>query len=123
MLPDRRAAQVPPPAPALLEVAPVMAAGGVAAPVAPVAMLGPLFDATIVYVMGEPGTAVACPSVLVIERLACGVRASTSVAALLARFVSVTPPGAGTVAGLLRLPVADALIVPVRPQATQPPTP
>src|SRR3989442_1063814 len=64
--------------------------------------------------MGEPDDAVACPSVLVIERFACGVRVSVSVAALLAGLGSVTPPGAVTVAVLLSLPVADALIVPVR---------
>ena len=59
-----------------------------------------------------PGTATVCPSVFVIPRFAWGVRVSVSVAELLAGFGSGT--GAATVAVLLRLPVADALIVPVR---------
>src|SRR5260370_828273 len=112
MLPDPLAAQVPPPAPTHLQVAPVMAAGSVSATVAPVAVLGPAFDATIVYVMGEPGIAVAGPSVFVIERSACCcVRVSVSVAELLARFGSATLAGAVTVAVFDSVPVAAGSMV------------
>src|SRR6266481_9896289 len=48
------------------------------------------------------------------EKKSSPTRGSVSVAELLAGFGSVTPPGAVTVAVLLRLPVADGLIVPVR---------
>src|SRR6266436_4617242 len=72
--------------------------------------------------MGVPGTALDWPSVFVIERSACGVRVSVSVAELLLGFGSVVPPGAATVAVLLRLPVAEALIVPVSAYVTLPPT-
>ena len=58
-----------------------------------------------------PGISVAAPSVLVIDRSACGVSVSVSVALLFAVFGSVTPPGAVTVAVLVRLPVADDWIV------------
>ena len=50
----------------------MIAAGTVSATVAPFATLGPAFDATIVYAMGVPGTAVVWPSVFVIERSAYG---------------------------------------------------
>src|SRR6266446_1682806 len=79
MFPDPLAAQVPPPAPRHVQVALVMAAGTVSATVAPFATLGPAFDATIVYVMDVPGTSVACPSVLVIERSAWGGDAAATV--------------------------------------------
>src|SRR5438270_928267 len=59
--------------------------------------------------MGVPGTAVVAPSSLVTDRSAVGVRVSLSVA-LLCPGASVTPPGAVTVAVLLRVPVADGLM-------------
>src|SRR5438034_1381373 len=98
MLPEPLAAQLPPPAPRQVQAAPVIAAGSVSATVAPVALLGPAFDATIVYVMGVPGTAFARPSVFVMERFAWGVRLSVSVAELFAETGSLTPPGGVTVA-------------------------
>src|SRR5882672_827186 len=113
MLPEPLAAQVPPPAPTQVQLAPVIATGSVSVTVAPVTALGPAFEATIVYVTDAPGTAVVCPSVLVIPRFACDVRVSVSVALLFAGFGSVTPTGTATVAVLLRLPVAAGLIVPV----------
>src|SRR5437773_177024 len=72
--------------------------------------------------MGCPGTAVAWPSVFVIERSAPGIKVSVSVAELLVGFGSVTPSGAATVAVLTRVPVADVLTVPVRVYVTVPPT-
>src|SRR3954465_1914252 len=47
MLPDPAAVQVPPPAPTQVQVA-VSEAGNVSATVAPVALLGPAFDAVMV---------------------------------------------------------------------------
>src|SRR3954452_23838406 len=103
MLPEPDAVQVPPPAPTQVQVA-VRDAGKVSATVAPVALLGPAFDAVIVYVTEPPGVAVVTPSVLVIPRLACGVNVSVSVALLLAAFGS---PVSVTVAVLLSVPVAE----------------
>src|SRR5438309_2239748 len=57
--------------------------------------------------MGLPGTALVCPSSLVIWRSAWGVRLSVSVALLLIVLVSVTPFAAVTVAVLDREPVAE----------------
>jgi hypothetical protein len=120
MLPEPLAVQVPPPAPTQVQLAPVIVAGSVSVTVAPVTALGPAFEATIVYVMGVPGTAVVCPSVFVIPRFACGVSVSVSVALLFAGFGSVTPLGTATVAVLLSVPVADALTVPVSVYVTLP---
>src|SRR5258707_151721 len=114
MLTDPLGPQVPPPAATQVQVAPVMAAGGVSDTVAPVTPFGPAFEATIVYVIGGPGTTVGWPSVFVIERLAWGVKGSVSVAELFTETGSVTPFGAVTVAVLIRLPVAPGLTVPVR---------
>ena len=61
------------------------------------------------------------PSVLVIDKLARGVRVSVSVALLFAGFVSVTPAGAATVAVLDKLPVAVGKMVPVTVKVTEPP--
>ena len=55
-----------------------------------------------------PGISEVSPSVLVTARSARGVNVSVSVAELLARFGSVVPPGAVTVAVLASVPVADA---------------
>src|SRR5439155_22553528 len=100
MLTDPLGPQVPPPAATQVQVAPVMAAGGVSDTVAPVTPFGPAFAATIVYVTGVPGTYTVCPSVFVIERSACAV-VSVSVAELPPRAVSVVPLAAVTVAGVL----------------------
>src|SRR4051812_20251775 len=69
MFPAPEAVHVPPPAPTHVHVA-VSDAGNVSATVAPVAVLGPAFDAVIVYVVDPPGVAVVTPSVLVIDRSA-----------------------------------------------------
>jgi hypothetical protein len=83
-----------PPAPTQVHVAPLSAAGKVSVIAAFDAVDGPLLDTTIVYVSGEPGTAVVLPSVLVIDRSTRGVTESESVAELLPPFVSVNPTGA-----------------------------
>lgn len=56
-----------------------------------------------------PGTTLLVLSVLVIDKSVIWTTLSVSVAELLAKFGSVTPAPAVTVAVLLRLPVADAL--------------
>ena len=58
-----------------------------------------------------PGTAVALLSVLPMDRSARGVSVSVSVALLLPGVASAMPAGTVAVAVLLRLPVADGLIV------------
>src|SRR6478735_3498732 len=103
MLPDPDAVHVPPPAPTHVHEQ-VSDAGNVSATVEPGALLGPTFDAAIVYVTEPPGVAVVTPSVLVIPRLALGDSVSVSVALLLPGTGSVTPAGAVTVAVLLSDP-------------------
>src|SRR3954463_10123946 len=110
MLPEPDAVQVPPPAPTHVHVQ-VSDAGKVSATVAPAALLGPAFEAVMVYVTEPPAVAVVTPSVLVIERSAEAPRVSLSVALLLPGVGSVTPAGAVTVAVLLRVPVAAAEMV------------
>src|SRR5204863_9961868 len=58
MLPAPDAVHVPPPAPTHVQLAPLNTAGNVSVTVAPVTLLGPAFDATIVYVTPVPGVAV-----------------------------------------------------------------
>ena len=120
MLPDPEAVQVPPPAPAHVHVH-VRDAGNVSAAVAPLALLGPALDAVIVYVTEPPGVAVVTPSVFVIARSADAAKVSLSVAELLPGVGSVTPPGAATVAVLLSVPVAAALIVQLAVYVVLPP--
>src|SRR5215217_4785268 len=69
MLPEPAAVQVPPPVPAQVHVQ-VSEAGKVSATVAPVAGLADAFDAVMAYTTDPPGTAVATPSLLVIDRSA-----------------------------------------------------
>ena len=69
-----------------------------------------------------PGTSDATPSVLVTERSAVGTSASTSVAALLAGFGSVTPTGTLTDTELVIEPVADVDTVPLMVKVAAPPT-
>src|SRR5450432_1791408 len=109
MFPEPDAVQVPPPAPAQVQLH-VSEAGKVSATVVPVALLGPAFDAVIVYVTEPPAVADVTPSVLVIARSAWGPSVSESVAELLPGFGSVTPAGDATVAVLLSVPVAAAEI-------------
>ena len=68
-----------------------------------------------------PGTSVADPSVLVIDRSAVGVSVSVSVAELLAGVGSVAPPGSATVAVLASDPVAVAEMAPVTVNVAAPP--
>jgi hypothetical protein len=69
-----------------------------------------------------PGTSVADPSVLTIDRSAVGDNASESVAVLFAAVGSVTPAGGAIVAVLTRVPVAAAATVPVTVNVTEAPT-
>ncbi len=64
------AGQEPPPAATHVHVAPEIPAGNVSVTVAPTTGSGPAFEATIVYVVVDPGVTVAPPSVFVIPRLA-----------------------------------------------------
>src|SRR4051812_28912696 len=72
---------------------------------APDTVLGPLFVTVIVYATFVPGTSVAAPSVLAMDRSATGTSASVSVALLLPLVGSVTPAGGATDAVLLSVPV------------------
>src|SRR6185312_2278192 len=110
MLPEPDAVHVPPPAPTQVHVT-VSAAGNVSATVAPAALDAPALLAVIVYVTDPPGVAVVTPSVTVMARSALATSVSLSVAELLPGVGSVTPAGAVTVAVLLSVPVAAALIV------------
>src|SRR6186713_2375336 len=107
MLPEPEAVQVPPPAPTQVQ-AQVRSAGKAAAAGEPMALLWPAFEAVMMFVVEPPAVTEITPSVLVIARSAWGVRVSESVAELLPGVGSVTPPGAATVAVLLRVPVAEA---------------
>jgi hypothetical protein len=120
MLPFPEASHDAPPAPTHVHVA-LRDGGNVSATVAPVTLLGPALFATIVYVTLFPGTAVATPSVFVIERSAFPVRVSVSVAELLAGVGSVTPAPVATVAVFTRFPVAPALIAAFTVYVTLPP--
>jgi len=92
---------------------PVTVAGTVSATVAPVAVDGPPFVATIVYDTAVPGTSLVAPSVLVIDRSAVGTNVSVSVAVLLAGVGSVIPARTVAVAVFARVPVAVEAIVAV----------
>ena len=69
-----------------------------------------------------PGTSVAEPSVLVIDRSALGVNESVSVAVLLAPLVSPLPTGAAIVAVLTSEPVAAADTEPLTVKVAVPET-
>src|SRR3954469_12829168 len=120
MLPLPLAVQVPPLAPRQVQVA-VSEAGNVSATVAPVTALGPALLAVIVYVVVPPAVTVVTPSVFVIDRSAVGLSVSVSVAELFALFGSVTPAGGVTVAVLLNVPVALALMLALTMNVTLPP--
>src|SRR5690242_6341164 len=105
MLPAPAAVQVPPPAPTQVQLH-VSDAGNVSATVAPVAVLGPAFDAVIVYVVELPAVAVPTPSVFVIARSPVPVSVSVSVAELFPGTGSLTLPAAVTVAVLVNDPLA-----------------
>ena len=75
---------VAPPAATLVVEQPERMPGKVSATVTPVAVLGPLFEATSVYVTVVPGTSVVAPSVLEMATSLDGTKVSVSVAELLA---------------------------------------
>ena len=80
MLPDPDGApQVPPPAPTHIQVGVTRAAGTLSVTVTPVAVDGPGFVATIVYVIDSPTRTAECPSVFVMETSAVGVNTLTIV--------------------------------------------
>ena len=83
-------------------------AGNVSATDAPTAFDGPALLTTIVYVVVVPGTAVATPSVFVIERSVDAVSVSVSLALSFDESKSVELAGVVIVAVLTRLPVAAA---------------
>ncbi len=90
ILPAPAAGQAAPPAAAQVHVTPVMSVGKLSVTVAPRAALGPAFVAVMVYVIGAPGTLVAEPSVLVMERSATGDPADVDA-------IAVLLPSAGSV--------------------------
>jgi hypothetical protein len=71
-----------------LQVKEVTPAGTASLTATPVAVLGPVFVTTTVYVVVVPGTAVVVPSVLVTPTSTCGVSVSVSEAELLPGLVS-----------------------------------
>ena len=91
------------------QVAPDSEAGNVSVIVAPVASVGPLLVATIVYVTVPPGVRPRAPSVLVIDRSASPVTASVSLAVLSPAKSSVTPVGTATEAVLTNAPAPSEL--------------
>src|SRR5690606_22347639 len=111
MLPLPLAVHVPPSTPTHVHVAPVRLAGKVSVTDAPSTLLGPAFDAVMVYVTLPPGVAFVTPSVLVMLRSALDTSVVVSVALLLAGFGSTTLPGVLIVAVLLSVPVADGSMV------------
>lgn len=113
MFPVPEAAQVAPPAATHDQVTDESDAGIVSVTVAPVTEDGPEFVATMVYVIGSPGTAEADPSDFVMRRSAVGVSVSVSVAELFPGVGSVTPLGTVIVAVLTNVPVAEAETVAV----------
>jgi hypothetical protein len=99
------------PAPARqVQVTPVSEAGTASVMVALVTVEGPALLTTMVYVTGEPGTASAAPSVLVMLNSAVARTLSISVAELLAVDGSVVPDGAATVAVLVKVPVPEGVV-------------
>ena len=120
MLPLPDAGQVEPAEAAQVHVAPDNVAGRVSVTAVVKAADGPAFEATIVYVTVEPGTAVALPSVLVTATSARRLIVVVSVAELLAGVGSVEPPGRATDAVFDRVPVADEMTVALTVKATDP---
>ena len=72
----------------------------------PEAADGPLLVTTIEYWIGIPGAVEFVLAVLTIERSACGVSESVSLAELLFGLVSIAPAGGETVTVLVTVPVA-----------------
>jgi hypothetical protein len=103
-------------------VAPLNVPGSESATVAPTTFDGPLFEATITYVTGEPGVAVADESVFVIDKSAFGLSVSVSVAELLPGVGSVVPLGTVIVAVFANEPVDAAETAAVSVYVTVAPT-
>jgi hypothetical protein len=108
---------------AQLQLTPVRAAGTVSATLAAETLEGPLFVTMRTYVTGEPGTAVALPSVFVTARSERGVRVSTSVALLSAGVGSVRPAGRVAVAVFDSDPAAPGATTPVTERVATAPGP
>ncbi len=88
---------------------------------APTTSEGPLFETTMLYVVGMPAVAVVVESVLVIDRSARRTMVVVSVAVLLPGVGSTEPVEVDTVAVLdSGAGVADALTVPVTENVTWP---
>ena len=105
------AEQVAPEDATQVQVTPVSTAGGVSAIATPVALDGPAFEATIVYVTAVPAIVKVDPSVLVIFSSARWASVSVSVKELFPGNGSVTPEGTATVAVLASVPLAvDAIV-------------
>jgi hypothetical protein len=103
-------AQVAPPVAAHVHVTPVRAAGTTSLIGADVAVDGPAFVTTMVYVRACPGIAAVRPSDFVTLRSPRGVTSSVSVAELFAGFVSVVPADAATVAVLTSVPMPAGVV-------------
>ena len=103
-------------------VAPLSALGNASETVTPDTSDGPLFDATIVYVVMPPGTAAVRPSLFVTAISPLRARVSVSVAESFVDTGSVVPLGTDTVAVFTSDPVAAALTVAVSVYVAVPPT-
>jgi hypothetical protein len=99
------APQVPPAAAAHVHVPDVVPAGSASVIGAAVAVEGPAFEATMVYVALVPGTSVATPSVLVTARLTRGSASTADVAELFVELSSGIDAGPATVAVFESVPV------------------
>src|SRR5262249_38982319 len=108
-----RAATLEPAEARAVQVTPVRAAGTRSSMAAPSAVLGPLLVTTMVYSTTSPARASGLVVVLLIDRLACGVSRSVSVALSLPGVGSVTPRGGVTVAVLDSEPVAPGSMLAV----------
>ena len=87
-----------------------------------VAVDGPAFDATIVYVAGVPGISVVAPSVLVTPRLTRGSATVAAVAELFVESSSGIEAGPATVAVFDSVPVNVDASVAVMVYVAEPPT-
>ena len=99
------APQVPPLPATHVQVPEVAPLGKASVIGADVAVDGPAFEATIVYVTLVPGTADAAPSVLVTARSTRGSAGAADVAELFAAVSSGMAPGPATVALFVSVPV------------------
>ena len=82
--------------------------------VTPVTVLGPLLVTVIVYEILVPGTALVWPSLIATAMSLCKLSVSVSEAELFPGVGSVQPANVPTATDVVRLPVAEPLIVPLR---------